>query len=186
MQDPRSGLCRHIEKLRRYAHALVGNPAEADDLIHDSLTRALTRIGLGGATLDLQEYLFSIFHEVRTEHLRVSRALGGNDAAAAVTRIAKIRCDRRDFPAALAALPEEIRRIVLLVGFAGFGYEGAATVLGVSVKTVMSRLAVGRETLRRTIMRASGQNGSDFVYFPSRNALLARSACAPGASVASS
>lgn len=187
MQDSRNDLCRHIEKLRRYAHALVGNSAEADELIHNCLSRALSRIGSGTTAYDLQEYLFSILHEVRTEHLRVSRMLGENDTALAVTRIVEPRFDRRDFPAALAGLPEETRRVVLLVGFAGFGYQGAANVLGVSVKTVMARLAIGREALRRTMMRDGARKGvNNLLYFRSRKASLTRSASAPNASVASS
>ena len=52
---------------------------------------------------------------------------------------------------AFAALPEEQRSVVLLIGVEDLSYEEAARVLGVPIGTVMSRLSRGRERLRRYI-----------------------------------
>jgi RNA polymerase sigma-70 factor (ECF subfamily) len=56
--------------------------------------------------------------------------------------------EHRDLLRAFAALPEEQRSVVLLIGVQDLSYEEAARVLGVPIGTVMSRLSRGRERLR--------------------------------------
>jgi RNA polymerase sigma-70 factor (ECF subfamily) len=56
--------------------------------------------------------------------------------------------EHRDVLRALAALPEEQRAVLLLVGVEDLSYQEAARVLGVPIGTVMSRLSRGRERLR--------------------------------------
>jgi RNA polymerase sigma-70 factor (ECF subfamily) len=48
----------------------------------------------------------------------------------------------------LARLPDEQRQVILLVGLEGMRYEEVATILGIPIGTVRSRLSRGRETLR--------------------------------------
>ena len=55
--------------------------------------------------------------------------------------------------AALARLSEEHRQVILLVGLEQMSYADAASVLDVPIGTVMSRLARGREQLRRLLAR---------------------------------
>lgn len=57
----------------------------------------------------------------------------------------------QDVVAALDALPEEQRAVILLVGVEDLSYAEAAEVLGVPVGTVMSRLSRGRERLRQVV-----------------------------------
>jgi RNA polymerase sigma-70 factor (ECF subfamily) len=54
----------------------------------------------------------------------------------------------RDLERALAQLPAEQRQVILLVGLEGMRYEEVATVLGIPIGTVRSRLSRGRESLR--------------------------------------
>ena len=56
--------------------------------------------------------------------------------------------EHRDLLRAFAALPEEQRSVVLLIGVEDLSYEQAARVLGVPIGPVMSRLSRGRERLR--------------------------------------
>ena len=56
---------------------------------------------------------------------------------------------RLQLDAALQALPDEQRSVVLLVGMEQLSYDEAARVLEVPIGTVMSRLSRGRERLRR-------------------------------------
>jgi RNA polymerase sigma-70 factor, ECF subfamily len=56
--------------------------------------------------------------------------------------------EHRDLLRAFAALPEEQRSVVLLIGVEDLSYEQAARVLGVPIGTIMSRLSRGRERLR--------------------------------------
>ncbi len=57
----------------------------------------------------------------------------------------------RDFDRALARIPAEQRRVILLVGLEGITYEEAATILDVPIGTIRSRLSRGRESLRKLI-----------------------------------
>jgi RNA polymerase sigma-70 factor (ECF subfamily) len=61
------------------------------------------------------------------------------------------RLEIRDLDAALQALPEEQRAVLLLVGLEQMTYEETANVLEVPIGTVMSRLSRGRERLRRLL-----------------------------------
>jgi RNA polymerase sigma-70 factor (ECF subfamily) len=66
--------------------------------------------------------------------------------------------EHRDVLRALAALPEEQRAVLLLVGVEDLSYQEAARVLGVPIGTVMSRLSRGRERLRRSIYGEPDEN----------------------------
>jgi RNA polymerase sigma-70 factor (ECF subfamily) len=57
--------------------------------------------------------------------------------------------EHRDLLRAFAALPQEQRAVLFLVGVEDVSYQEAARVLGVPIGTVMSRLSRGRERLRR-------------------------------------
>jgi RNA polymerase sigma-70 factor, ECF subfamily len=147
----------HIPGLRRFARALVrGDRERADDLVQDSLERALSRWHLRRAGGDLRGWLYTILYnrflseqhrqKRRGVHNALSEALeselpqttGGQDAA----------LEHRDLLRAFAALSEEQRSVLFLVGVEDLSYEQAAQVLGVPIGTVMSRLSRGRKRLR--------------------------------------
>lgn len=54
----------------------------------------------------------------------------------------------RDLERAMARLPDEQRQVILLVGLEGMRYDEVATILGIPVGTVRSRLSRGRDRLR--------------------------------------
>ena len=147
----RPDLIEHLPRLRRYARALTGDVSRADDLVQDTLERALAKLDLWQPGSDLRAWLFTLMHNLFVNQIRVRRpqetvmedaldepvSVGQMDALAA-----------RDIHEALARLPEEQRAVLLLVGLEQFGYAEAAQVLGVPVGTVMSRLSRARERMR--------------------------------------
>ncbi|PZP65160.1 MAG: RNA polymerase subunit sigma-24 [Azospira oryzae] len=143
-----------MPRLRRYARALLGDRAEADDLVQDTLERAWRKAALWRPGSDLRAWLFAIMHNVfvnqtRTRRTNMEEPLdeavlehpAASDAAAGAQLL--------DLASALAKLPAEQREVVLLVGLEEFTYEEAARALGIPIGTVMSRLARGRERLRQ-------------------------------------
>jgi len=80
----------------------------------------------------------------------------------------------RDLLRAFAALPEEQRSVLLLVGVEDLTYGEAARVLGVPVGTVMSRLSRGRGRLRQIL------NGDSDDRAPNSRAPNGRAANGPG------
>ena len=154
-------LAQHIAALRRYARALLGDRIEADDLVQDCLTRALSRAHLWRPGTDLRAWLFTILHNIHINNLRSRRAhvaanedlsYGRNARAMAAPPDQDTRLELRDLERALDRIPDEQRQVLLLVGMEGMSYDEAARVVGVPIGTIMSRVARGRDALRRSMM----------------------------------
>ncbi|AOU96968.1 RNA polymerase subunit sigma-24 [Acidihalobacter yilgarnensis] len=144
----------HIPRLRRYARALTGDRTRADDLVQDTLERAMRKLALWRRGSDLRAWLFTLMHNVYINQRRAERPTLPWDDALCDTP----QGDRqeglliaRDLLAAIDGLPSEFREVVLLVGLEEFSYAETARVLGIPQGTVMSRLARGRERLRRLL-----------------------------------
>jgi len=150
----RPDLIEHIPRLRRYARALTRDASQADDLVQDTLERALLKLDLWRPGSDLRAWLFTLMHNLFVNRVRAGRlqeteldeardipVSGGQMEALAL----------RDIHTALGRLPAEQREVILLVGLEQFGYAEAARILGVPVGTVMSRLSRGRERLRQLL-----------------------------------
>jgi RNA polymerase sigma-70 factor (ECF subfamily) len=153
MSGVRALILEQVPALRRYARALTGNRERADDLVQDTLARALSRIHLWRAAASIRPWLFTIMHNLfLNERRRASRTvqLGAEPAEPAVDR-ADSRALLDDLDRALGQLHEDQRAAVLLVGVEELSYEDAAKVLGIPIGTLMSRLSRGREQLRRLI-----------------------------------
>jgi RNA polymerase sigma-70 factor (ECF subfamily) len=151
----------HIPRLRRYARALVGERHAADDLVQDTLERAINKFHLWRPGSDLRAWLFTIMHNVFVNQLRARGARPEEpldeslDVAALSSSVDRL--EMRDLDAALALLPVEQREVVLLVGMEELSYAEAAKALGVPIGTVMSRLFRGRERLRTLMAGAPAQ-----------------------------
>lgn len=153
----------YIPRLRRYARALTGDASAADDLVQDALERALLKQSLWREGTDLRAWLFTLMHNLFINQVRsaaASRLVPMDDAHAELPQAqATDRLEIRDLDAALQALPEEQRAVVLLVGLEQMTYDEAARVLDVPIGTVMSRLSRGRERLRQLLHGAPDTGG---------------------------
>lgn len=141
-----------LPRLRRYARAMVGERAAADDLVQDTLEKAWARVSQWRAGSDLRAWLFSIMHNLRVDQLRrpaLSTRSLEEDPVEPPTRATQTdRLEVRDLESALARLPEEQRAVLLLVALEEMSYTEVASVLDIPTGTVMSRLSRGRERLR--------------------------------------
>ncbi len=146
----RAEIAAHIPRLRRYARALAGDSHRADDLVQDTLERALTKFHLWRPDSDLRAWMFSIMHNVFINQLKARRELSLDETAEAALESAPQSdpLELRDLDAALRRLPAEQREVLLLVGLEQLSYAEASQALSVPVGTVMSRLSRGRERLR--------------------------------------
>jgi RNA polymerase sigma-70 factor (ECF subfamily) len=155
-------LSAHVESLRRYAHALADNREDADDLVQECLTRAIAKQRPWSQIHNARAYLFTILHNVHMDRLSgrqragrtVALELVENSLTAPAFQDGALRI--RDLERALRLLPDDHRRVVLLVGLEGMSYREVADVLDVPIGTVMSRLSRGREQLRK-LMSADSQ-----------------------------
>lgn len=140
-----------IPRLRRYARALTGNLAEADDLVQDTLERALGKWRLWRPG-NLRAWLLTVMHNVFINQLRSRPAvLSFEDDKLPEIPVQARQDDNlalRDLDRALARLTPEHREVLLLVSLEELAYDEVAQVLGLPVGTVMSRLSRARARLR--------------------------------------
>jgi RNA polymerase sigma-70 factor (ECF subfamily) len=148
-----------LPRLRRFARALTGQAADADDIVQTAVERALLRFGQFQEGTRLDAWLFSIVRNAwidetraRARRSRVFAAaeLGehvGDDGA----NLMHAKLEANDMWRAMSALPPEQREAVALVCIEGLGYREAAEALGVPQGTLTSRLARGREALQKML-----------------------------------
>jgi len=157
MSDFHSRLEEQIPRLRRYARALTRDVHRADDLVQDTLVRALAKQHLWQEGTNLRAWLFTLMHNQHVNDVRRTNREGGNvdvdDMASVLVANTDPTASRqlRELERALARLPLEQRESILLVGLEGMRYDEAAAVLGVPIGTVRSRLSRGREALRKLL-----------------------------------
>ena len=150
----RPDLIEHLPRLRRYARALTGERTRADDLVQDTLERALAKIDRWQPGTDLRAWLFTLMHNLFVNQLRLRRPVESalDDASEVAISGGQFEAlGARDVHAALARLSDSQREVMLLIGLEQFSYEEAARVLGVPIGTVMSRLSRARERMRQLL-----------------------------------
>jgi RNA polymerase sigma-70 factor (ECF subfamily) len=165
--NPTPLLEAYIPGLRRFAQALLrGDRERADDLVQDTLERALSSWRLRRFEGELRGWLYTIlYNRFLSDRERRKR----RSAYDAPTEIIEDELpgveggqhpalEYRDFLRAFARLPAEQRSVLLLVAVEDLSYEEAARVQGVPIGTVMSRLSRGRERLRRLTGNEAREN----------------------------
>jgi RNA polymerase sigma-70 factor (ECF subfamily) len=159
MSDAQS-LVGLIPRLRRYARALVGDRAAADDLVQDTLERAWSKLHLYRHGTDLRAWLFTVMHNVHVNRVRAARPTDPLDDEMPELAQRATQGDGllvRDLERGIAALPVAQREVLLLVALEDLSYDETARVLAIPIGTVMSRLARAREKLRALM---NGKGGS--------------------------
>lgn len=143
-----------IPRLRRYARALTGDAARADDLVQDTLERALSRFSLWRPG-NLRAWLFTIMHNIFVNQIKSAANIDYladellPDLPLRATQSDNL--ELRDLDRALSRLSAEQREVLLLVGLEDISYEEAARIVGTPIGTVMSRLNRGRTQLRKLL-----------------------------------
>lgn len=137
-----------IPALRRYARALTRDHETADDIVQDTLVRALRseHLFLGG---DVRAWLYTILTNLNRNRLRsLSRRPPLSPIKDADATTSGPDSGGRDISRALDDLAEDQRATLLLVVLEGLTYREAAEVQGVPIGTVMSRLARARAQIK--------------------------------------
>jgi RNA polymerase sigma-70 factor (ECF subfamily) len=156
-QDPsfENQLSALLPRLRRFAHALSRDTADADDLTQATVERALRsrRQWQPGTRLDSWAYRIMRNLWIDTARARSRRAIheapefqgvnAGEDPRSAI----EASVDLQRIMAAMARLPDQQREVVALILVEGFGYREVSEMLGLPIGTVSSRLVRGRTAL---------------------------------------
>ena len=144
-----------LPRLRRYARALTRDPSRADDLIQDTLVRALAKQHLYQDGTNLRAWLFTLMHNQHVNDIRRNvqegNSLDVDTVAAHLVAVTNPTASRqlRELDEAIGKLAMEQRQVILLIGLEGMSYEEAAAILKLPIGTVRSRLSRGGDALRR-------------------------------------
>ena len=149
------GLTELLPRLRRFAHALSRNAADADDLTQASVERALRSRDQWQPGTKLDSWCYRIMRNLWIDTAR-SRARTaareapeeealnvGEDPREAIYAA----IDLKRVMEVMGNLPDEQREVVALILIEGFGYREVSEMLDLPIGTVSSRLVRGRTAL---------------------------------------
>jgi RNA polymerase sigma-70 factor (ECF subfamily) len=141
-----------LPSLRAFARSLAHNPAQADDLVQDTLVKALANVDRFEPGTNLRAWLFTILRNHYYSQLRKSKReiedADGKFAARLSSRPEQDgSVDLEDFKVAFQQLAPDHREVLTLVGASGCSYEEAAHICGCAVGTIKSRVNRARKKL---------------------------------------
>ena len=145
------------ERLYRMAYAWTGNPHLADDLVQQTLLKALNNQKQLRDISAAEGWLFRIMANCLTDYRRAKREFlsGENleivDKATPERRLKEEQLVQK-VRQAVQKLPINHRQVVTLVDLEEFSYASVAQILDIPVGTVMSRLCRGRRALREELL----------------------------------
>jgi RNA polymerase sigma-70 factor (ECF subfamily) len=141
-----------VPSLRAFAMSLCGNVDRADDLVQETLLRAIANINSFEPGTNMSAWLFTILRNLfRSEYRKRRREVEDGDGRYADSLKAHPeqpgRVEFEELRAALAKLPPDQREALILVGASGFSYEEAAAICDCAVGTIKSRVNRARTRL---------------------------------------
>ena len=155
-----------VPSLRAFAISLIGHAEGADDLVQDTLVRAMSNLDRFEPGTNMRAWLFTILrNQFYTAYRKKSREVEDPDGIIA----GKLRSlpeqnghiELGELRSALTKLSVEQREVLLLVGAEGMSYEEAAAICGVKVGTIKSRMNRARIQLAELLGVADEHNLKD-------------------------
>lgn len=152
-----------VPSLRAFAMSLSGNGDRADDLVQETLLRALANIDSFQPGSNLPAWLFTILRNLfRSDYRKRRREVEDADGSYAETLKSQpsqtAHLEFEEFRTALEKLPQDQREALILVGASGFSYEDAAAICGCAVGTIKSRVNRARSKLSAMLYVESAED----------------------------
>ncbi|OAP38163.1 RNA polymerase subunit sigma-70 [Sinorhizobium glycinis] len=151
MKDFRRDLVSLLPKLRRFAMTLTRNANDADDLVQEVCERAINRSHLWNGEGRLESWIYTMTRNLWVDEVRKRKVRGAgsmvdifdqdelNVEAAAEKAVFVNQLQKM-----ILSMPEGLASVFLLVNVEGHSYRETATILGIPIGTVMSRLSAAR------------------------------------------
>jgi RNA polymerase sigma-70 factor, ECF subfamily len=148
----RDSILATLPRLRAFAISLSGKVDRADDLVQETLVRALTNIDSFEPGTNLQAWLFTILrNQFRSEYRKRRREVEDVDGRFSEKLTTPpeqhARMEFEELRRALTKLPADQREALILVGASGFSYEEVGQICGCAVGTIKSRVNRARARL---------------------------------------
>jgi RNA polymerase sigma-70 factor (ECF subfamily) len=147
----------------RYAYRLCGRPADAEDLTQQTFLVAQQRLHQVRQAEKVAGWLFTILRNCylksQTKRQPISAASVELDVDKIPEEVADEDIDRAELQAAIDTLPDDFKIVVVMFYFQECSYKEIAAELGISIGTVMSRLARAKGRLRKCLLADDKQEG---------------------------
>lgn len=166
-ESVRKAVLGAVPSLRAFAISLCGNVDRADDLVQETMLRALANIDSFQPGTNMSAWLFTILrNHFRSEYRKRRREVEDGEGHYADTLKTQPEqhghVEFREFREALAHLPPDQREALILVGASGFSYEETAHICGCAVGTIKSRVNRARTRLAEILsIDNAGEFGPD-------------------------
>lgn len=144
-----------VNSLRRRAIALTRDRTLAEDIMQTSFQRLLTTMRSGRQVNNLPAYVYAIMRNVRLDAMSERREeerrfarIDDKEVECAAAAVQPVKVELLDVLRLVANLPSADRDLLTLVAIEGRSYKEVATMRGIPIGTVMSRLGRARQLLR--------------------------------------
>lgn len=160
-----------IPALRAFARTFCKNESDADDLLQETLTKALTKVQQFKPGTRLKSWLFTIMRNTFYTRYRIAQreSPGGADCVAGLVGCLPRQewtARQRELSNAITRLPHAQREVIMMIGVLGFSYQEAADICGCEVGTIKSRLSRARLRLLEEMGEQSTRTTTQFVSTP--------------------
>ena len=160
-------ISREIPSLRRYAYILLGDSPGRDDLVQDTLERAMKKVHTWRREGNIRSWLYRIQYTVflNRYHVSCQREMAAQETIDQNADSGSFATQEQVFDSNHALrmalnLPQEQREILLLVAVEGMAYDEVADIMDIAVGTVRSRLSRARESMRAMIAPSKARSNS--------------------------
>jgi RNA polymerase sigma-70 factor (ECF subfamily) len=156
-QQTRETMIQLIPSLRAFAVSLTGSTVSADDLVQETLLRAIASFSSFEPGTNMGAWLFTILRNQVFSQYRRERRTSEYYRSLQDLQSGKIppdqysRLELDDLRKGLDTLPREQREAIILVGASGFSYDEAAAICGCAAGTIKSRVSRARARLAQLL-----------------------------------
>jgi len=163
--DLKQSMVELLPRLRMFARSLTGDAARADDLVQDTIVKALSNIDRFEPGTNLRAWLFTIlrntfYSDLRKRRREVADSEGEHAARLAEPQRQDAAVDFTDFKRVFAQLSAGHREVLTLIAASDCSYE-AAEICGCAVGTIKSRINRARRRLEELLGVEPGSGSSE-------------------------
>jgi len=154
-------------KLYRIAYSWCHDSALADDLVQETIYKAIKNAANLRDVETIDTWLYRILFNCWQDYLRVKGRhvefveMYDDEQAEHTDNYQQSQIVKR-VRASVEQLPLPLREVVTLADFAGFSYADIADITGVPIGTVMSRLFRARQTLKQQLLEFGSDELAEF------------------------
>ncbi|MCC5969182.1 MAG: sigma-70 family RNA polymerase sigma factor [Pararhodobacter sp.] len=167
----RADIVALIPALRAFAWSFHTNPTDADDLVQETLTKALTKIHQFRPGTSLKSWLFTIMRNTFCTQYKIAVRESPGAADCVASQVGCIprqewSMRQQELSNAICVLPRSQREVIMLIGVLGLSYKEAAEICECEIGTVKSRLNRARLRLLEDLGEGSPRGITESVSAP--------------------